>query len=173
MKRLQIAGLQIANQSGTKSLRNFCNLRSCNLRSLIPKKPQVRGLHPIRGFRKVDACADWFVADKLGGVANLLAKGPDELPSSMAIERRRVYFGGRVQGVGFRMTALRLASGLPVVGFARNLDDGRVELVVEGDSAVVSGFLGAILREFGDSIRDQDETLEPVGVPPFAGFSIR
>lgn len=91
----------------------------------------------------------------------------------MAIERRRVYFGGRVQGVGFRMTARRLASGFPLSGFVRNLDDGRVEVVVEGDSVVVADFLRAILREFGDSIRDQDEALEPVGVPPLAGFSIR
>ncbi len=91
----------------------------------------------------------------------------------MVIERRRVYFGGRVQGVGFRMTARRLALGFPLVGFVRNLDDGRVELVVEGDSADVSGFLKAIISEFGNSIRDQDESLEPVGVPPFAGFSIR
>ncbi len=66
----------------------------------------------------------------------------------MAIERHRVCFAGHVQGVGFRLTTRRLAQSWPVAGFVRNLADGRVELLVEGDSAAVAGLLSAIHREF-------------------------
>ena len=48
--------------------------------------------------------------------------------------RRRVYFSGRVQGVGFRFTCQSLARGFEVAGYVRNLPDGRVELVAEGES---------------------------------------
>src|SRR6187455_864933 len=58
--------------------------------------------------------------------------------STMPTERRRVWYEGRVQGVGFRYTARGLAGGFPVSGYVRNLDDGRVELVAEGDAPVVS-----------------------------------
>lgn len=91
----------------------------------------------------------------------------------MAIERRRVLFRGRVQGVGFRMTARRLATGFPVAGFVRNLADGRVELLVEGEPAAVAGLLGAVDREFAGSIVDRESAAEPAGDPPLAGFSIR
>lgn len=40
---------------------------------------------------------------------------------------------GRVQGVFFRQACKQQADGLGVSGVARNLDDGRVEIVVEGD----------------------------------------
>ena len=90
----------------------------------------------------------------------------------MAVERHRIFFAGHVQGVGFRLTTRRLARSWPVVGFVRNLADGRVELLVEGESAAVAGLLTAIHREFGGSIRDQDDTREPPGQPPVTGFSI-
>ncbi len=91
----------------------------------------------------------------------------------MAIERRRVFFEGQVQGVGFRMTTRRLAQGLPLVGFVRNLDDGRVELLIEGEPTALSRLLAAIHREFGESIRTWDQVIEPVGAPRLVGFSIR
>ncbi len=48
------------------------------------------------------------------------------------MERRTIFFSGRVQGVGFRWTTERCLEGLELRGYVRNLPDGRVELVLEG-----------------------------------------
>ena len=50
----------------------------------------------------------------------------------MSDVRRRVVVTGRVQGVFFRDTCQRVASGLGVQGWVRNRGDGAVELVAEG-----------------------------------------
>ena len=41
-------------------------------------------------------------------------------------------YDGRVQGVGFRFTALQIAEEYPVTGYVQNMSDGSVKLVVEG-----------------------------------------
>lgn len=48
---------------------------------------------------------------------------------------------GRVQGVGFRAFAARTATRLNLLGGVRNLDDGRVELQVEGRKTVIEDLL--------------------------------
>lgn len=58
----------------------------------------------------------------------------------------KVSYEGRVQGVGFRWTVKNLAREFDVAGTVKNLPDGRVELVAQGDSAEVTGFLEAIRR---------------------------
>jgi acylphosphatase len=45
---------------------------------------------------------------------------------------RRYYVRGRVQGVGFRAFVQRIATELGIRGYARNLDDGRVEIYAHG-----------------------------------------
>ena len=91
----------------------------------------------------------------------------------MAIERRRVYFSGRVQGVGFRVTVCRLAKHFPVAGFVRNLYDGRVEMLLEGEFASCFGLTKAVAVEFTSLISSCDDVSEEPGSPPLAGFSIR
>lgn len=55
--------------------------------------------------------------------------------------RRRVQVAGRVQGVWFRDTCRRVAEGHGVAGWVRNLPDGRVEAVLEGDPDAVAAVL--------------------------------
>ena len=56
----------------------------------------------------------------------------------MALEQRIVNFFGTVQGVGFRYTTCRTARRYEVTGTVRNLPDGRVECVVEGEATEIS-----------------------------------
>lgn len=63
-------------------------------------------------------------------------------------KRMQAFFSGTVQGVGFRFTAERLARRYLVTGFVRNLDDGRVEVLAEGEESRLVEFLNAI-RESG------------------------
>lgn len=59
-------------------------------------------------------------------------------------QRIHVFYSGRVQGVGFRMTAEEVAHQLGVLGWVKNLRDGRVELVAEAEEASLRRFLEAI-----------------------------
>ena len=73
-------------------------------------------------------------------------------------QRREVYYSGRVQGVGFRYTACRIALQFAVTGYVRNLADGRVELVVEGRPEEIQAMLRALQAQMGRYIRDVHET---------------
>lgn len=55
--------------------------------------------------------------------------------------RRRLLIEGRVQGVFYRASAEREAVRLRLAGAARNLHDGRVELIVEGPTDAVDAFI--------------------------------
>lgn len=65
---------------------------------------------------------------------------------------RRVFYTGRVQGVGFRYTAEQIAIGFEVAGFVRNLPDGRVEMVVQASHAESDRFLAAVQERMRDNI---------------------
>jgi acylphosphatase len=54
---------------------------------------------------------------------------------------KRCLVGGRVQGVYYRATAARRARELGIRGYARNLPDGRVEVLACGDDVSVSAFV--------------------------------
>ena len=54
------------------------------------------------------------------------------------MQSARIYVRGRVQGVGFRWWTRSRALELGLVGFARNMDDGRVEICVQGPSEAIS-----------------------------------
>ncbi len=51
----------------------------------------------------------------------------------MVLKRAHIYVSGRVQGVFYRSNARRRALELGLRGWVRNLKDGRVEIVAEGD----------------------------------------
>jgi acylphosphatase len=54
---------------------------------------------------------------------------------------RRSFVSGRVQGVFYRATCVRKALSLGLTGFARNLGDGRVEVLACGEQAAVDEFI--------------------------------
>lgn len=56
------------------------------------------------------------------------------------IVARRFVISGRVQGVGFRYFAGRSAARHHILGYVRNLEDGRVEAVAEGAEESVEAF---------------------------------
>lgn len=88
------------------------------------------------------------------------------------MQRREVYYRGTVQGVGFRYTARRIASHYQVTGYVKNLPDGRVLIVVEGQPGEVAGFLAAVAETMGSCIRHTDEKLLPA-TGEFQKFEIR
>ena len=87
------------------------------------------------------------------------------------VVRRHVYYSGMVQGVGFRYTAVGLARGRGVAGWVRNLADGRVEVLAQGEEAAVLGFLAAVRDRLGGYIRKADEQDEPP-TDGFEGFDV-
>jgi len=86
---------------------------------------------------------------------------------------RQVFYEGRVQGVGFRYTVRHIAKGFDVIGWVKNLVDGRVELQVSGEEGEVEEFLTAVLEsELNSYIKGEHrQTVAPLtGVK---GFEIR
>lgn len=79
---------------------------------------------------------------------------------------------GRVQGVGYRYFVMREADALGVTGFARNLPDGSVEIVAEGDDGVLADFEGRLRK--GPSFA-RVSNIERAAVAPRgdSGFHIR
>ena len=86
--------------------------------------------------------------------------------------RLHVYFSGHVQGVGFRYSVKQLSLEFDVTGWVKNLPDGRVELVAEGERNELETFQAAIpdagLRRF---IRDTQSHWSE-GTGEFRGFEI-
>ena len=64
--------------------------------------------------------------------------------STHAPVRLTAWVEGSVQGVGFRWWTRSRALGLGLAGSARNLDDGRVAVVAEGDRAACERLLAAL-----------------------------
>ena len=71
-------------------------------------------------------------------------------------KRLHVLFSGIVQGVGFRYTVERMARRQPVTGYVKNLPNGKVELVAEGEEKNLGEFLKEIRGAFPGHIHDVD-----------------
>jgi len=86
--------------------------------------------------------------------------------------RRRIVARGRVQGVFFRDSTRRQAETLGVAGFARNRDDGAVEIVAEGEDDAVERLVDYVRRGPGRAeVSDVEVTEEePEGL---SGFDTR
>ena len=87
-------------------------------------------------------------------------------------KRLHAFFHGMVQGVGFRFAAERIARRLPVTGYVRNLSNGQVEVLVEGEEKTLQEFLVAIRDAFQSYVRKTDTDWgEATG--EYKGFGIK
>ena len=86
---------------------------------------------------------------------------------------RRYLVRGVVQGVGFRYFTARAARDAGLAGYVRNLADGRVEVVAEGQSAAVES-LERVIRN-GPPLARVDGVEVETGNPPtgYSRFEIR
>ncbi len=85
----------------------------------------------------------------------------------------RFLVSGKVQGVWFRASAREQALRLNLQGFARNLDDGSVEVVAQGDEDSLA-LLESWLWKGPTLARVDDVQREPIATPPHMdGFSTR
>jgi acylphosphatase len=85
---------------------------------------------------------------------------------------RKYVISGRVQGVGFRYHAQRAARDVGVTGWARNLEDGRVEVQGNGTAESLNEFEARLRKgPLGSDVRGFE--MEEVGVVEGEGFRIR
>lgn len=75
---------------------------------------------------------------------------------NLPMPAKQVLYSGHVQGVGFRYTVKRIATGFEVTGWVRNLPDGRVELQAMSQEAdELEEFLSAVEdSSLGGNIKD-------------------
>ena len=84
---------------------------------------------------------------------------------------RRSLVSGRVQGVFYRATCVRKAQSLGISGYARNLDDGRVEVLACGDAAAVDAFIAWLWEGSAASKVTAVETTDVDPAQRVAGFT--
>ena len=86
----------------------------------------------------------------------------------------RYFISGHVQGVGFRWFAARHARSLGLIGYARNLPDGRVEVVVSGPEEALPA-LERLLRAgpANAQVAEVERSSEPAALPAGKSFDIR
>lgn len=78
---------------------------------------------------------------------------------------RRFFISGDVQGVGYRFFAQRAAARHQVVGYVRNLHDGRVEALAEGPMQSVEAFRNDLATgpRFSSVDHVEEINLDPTG----------
>jgi len=84
----------------------------------------------------------------------------------------RILYDGKVQGVGFRASVLSLARGYDVKGWVKNLPDGRVEVMAEGDTSEVDDFIQGIRESHLAGHIEREEVLPVTQESRIRGFTI-
>ncbi|MGO1462301.1 MAG: acylphosphatase [Marinobacter sp.] len=91
----------------------------------------------------------------------------------MTVKRWKLIISGRVQGVSYRASAEAQANELGILGYARNLADGRVEIVAEGNDRQLSE-LESWCREGSPAATVSSvDAEEQEATGEFTGFGIR
>jgi len=85
---------------------------------------------------------------------------------------RKFFLSGDVQGVGFRFFAQRAAARHQIVGYVKNLDDGRVEALAEGPARNVEAFKHELTTgpRFSSVDHIEEINLDPTGA--YSSFRI-
>ena len=89
------------------------------------------------------------------------------------MKRYHLYVNGIVQGVGFRWYTQRIGNRIGVSGWVKNLPDGRVEIVVEGEDEKVERFLRELKEGYLGRNISEIEKNEEVYKGEFIDFEIR
>lgn len=89
----------------------------------------------------------------------------------MADIAKHVVYTGRVQGVGFRFTAQRIALRYELAGYVKNLPTGQVEMFAQGHPEDVADCLRDISESFAAHIRDTKINELPTN-PRYTDFTI-
>jgi acylphosphatase len=87
--------------------------------------------------------------------------------------RVTVRYEGRVQGVGFRFTALEVARDFDIAGFVQNEDGGSVLLVVEGREKVLCDYLAGIRGSAVGRFIAREQADWSLGTGEFSSFAVR
>jgi acylphosphatase len=91
--------------------------------------------------------------------------------NSSNIAAQRVIYRGRVQGVGFRYTARRIAQNYAVTGYVKNLRDGSVELVAEGAATEIQRMLDELAATMSGNIESADARVD-VASGKYSAFEV-
>lgn len=83
------------------------------------------------------------------------------------------HISGRVQGVGYRYFVLHRAQNLELTGYVRNLRDGRVEVVAEGEEHILKSLLEELQQGSPGAAVAQMETKWQDTKGEFAVFEIK
>jgi len=86
--------------------------------------------------------------------------------------QKHIYISGRVQGVGFRAFTRSQAAVLDIKGWVKNLADGRVEVVINGEKKKVTQMIKK-LKEGPSFARVDDFEIEEQEIDNFNNFEIR
>lgn len=85
---------------------------------------------------------------------------------------QRIYVSGKVQGVGYRDWLIRRAQEMGVIGWVRNLRDGRVEVLAMGDDATLAR-LAELCRSGPSQARVEAVDAQPDQGQAVKGFTKR
>ena len=90
----------------------------------------------------------------------------------MSRQRLTILYSGQVQGVGFRYIVKQVARSFEVIGTVRNLPDGGVELVAEGERLELEAFREAIRESGLGGLVRQENPCWGEAAGGFRGFEI-
>ena len=96
-----------------------------------------------------------------------------DVGKSRRMMAKKIFYEGRVQGVGFRFGVRQIAEGYAVAGYAANLPDGRVEVFLQGERGEVEGMEKEIAGSHLEGFIRRQEGQEVAVELGKKGFQIR